>query len=140
MSEAVEKYGLHKRFAYNVIRLTYRNSTSTSTQLGISSDEYLILSFVVVTGFISMWLSNSATAVLMVPLSKAVIQGLKTSSNPEPGSLKSIQLNNLAAAIDLTIAYAAAFGGMSTLTGTAANLALQGTLQSEFGADSTGTI
>ena len=84
MSEAVEKYGLHKRFAYNVIRLTYHNSTSTSTQLGISSDEYLILSFVVVTGFISMWLSNSATAVLMVPLSKAVIQGLKTSSNPEP--------------------------------------------------------
>ena len=46
----------------------------------------------------------------------------------------------MAAAIDLTIAYAAAFGGMSTLTGTAANLALQGTLQSEFGADSTGTI
>ena len=92
ISEAVEKYNLHKRFAYNVLKFSYRNSAETTTSSSskrewINSDELLLLSFIFVTGFISMWLSNSAAAALMIPLAKAVMVGLRndpTSSTVDP--------------------------------------------------------
>lgn len=84
ISEAVEKYNLHKRLAYNVLMFSYRDSAtnneadSTHRRKWVTSDELLLLSFIFVTGFISMWLSNSASAALMIPLAKAVMVGLRT--------------------------------------------------------------
>eukprot|EP01035_Chromulina_nebulosa_P038000 gene38000-51318_t len=136
ISDAVEKYNLHKRFAYNVLKFSYRKSAAnkdgetTSRRQWVTSDELLLLSFIFITGFISMWLSNSAAAALMIPLAKAVMVGLRndpaSSSVDAVSAERSHRLHSLACAIDLSIAYAAGFGGMSTLTGTGANLVLQG--------------
>ena len=93
ISEAVEKYNLHKRFAYSVLMFSYRNSATndeegndTNRRKWITSDELLLLTFIFVTGFISMWLSNSATAALMIPLAKAVMVGLRTPLNDPTSS------------------------------------------------------
>ena len=93
ISEAVEKYNLHKRFAYNVLMFSYRNSStnneadSSNRRKWITSEELLLLSFIFITGFISMWLSNSASAALMIPLAKAVMVGLRTPLNDPSSSV-----------------------------------------------------
>jgi sodium-dependent dicarboxylate transporter 2/3/5 len=75
---SVEKYELHRRFACMVLRFAYvRETKARAPMLNEFSDELLLFSFIMITAFISMWLSNSATAVLMTPLAKAVQSGLQ---------------------------------------------------------------
>ncbi|MEZ4825173.1 MAG: DASS family sodium-coupled anion symporter [Bacteroidia bacterium] len=109
---AIEKWNLHKRIALNVI---YRVGTNLPM---------LILGFMLATAFISMWISNTATSLMMLPIAMAVITHLQS---PEEESY------HFARPLLLSIAYAASIGGMATLIGTPPNLVFAATVKQNFG-------
>lgn len=99
---AIEKTGLHLRIAINIIR-------SMGTKLSM-----IVLGFMVATSFLSMWISNTATAVMMLPIGLAII-----AVAPEGEELDFVRFRK---ALMLAIAYAASIGGVATLIGTPPNL------------------
>jgi sodium-dependent dicarboxylate transporter 2/3/5 len=117
---AIEKWNLHKRIALNIIKLIGTNVS------------YILLGFMVATAFLSMWISNTATAVMMLPIGMAIIAQLQ--DNP-----KTIEDENLlfGKALMLAIAYSASIGGIATLIGTPPNLVFAGFMQEKFGVEIT---
>lgn len=115
LSVAIEKWNLHKRIALNIINI-------------IGTDvRQMLLGFMVSTAFISMWISNTATAVTMMPIAGSIIAQFK--DNPQT----KVDENKLfAKAIMLTIAYAATIGGIATLIGTPPNLVLAGRIKKSY--------
>jgi sodium-dependent dicarboxylate transporter 2/3/5 len=113
----IEKWNLHKRIALNIVRVT-----------GTSGNR-IVLGFILATGFLSMWLSNTATTMMMFPIALSVISVVKAGSLPE----KSIA--NFSLAIMLSIAYASNFGGMATLIGTPPNVAYASFINKKYGID-----
>lgn len=112
----IEKWNLHRRIALTIIAL-------------IGSDiRKIILGFMLATAFLSMWISNTATSVMMLPIGIAIIKQLK--DNPA-----TIEDENLifGKALMLGIAYSASIGGIATLIGTPPNLVLAGVIQSTYG-------
>jgi di/tricarboxylate transporter len=105
---AIEKWNLHKRIALQIVRLT-----------GTSGDR-IILGFILATGFLSMWLSNTATTMMMFPIAISVITVMKEHEKPGPG------LTNFSLVLMLVIAYASNIGGMATVIGTPPNVAFVG--------------
>lgn len=99
----MEKWQLHKRIALNIIKL-----------VGIRLN-LILLGFMLSTALLSMWISNTATTVMMLPIGMAVISQIK-------GDLKSL----FGKALMLSIAYSASIGGMATLIGTPPNLIFAG--------------
>ena len=118
ISDAIEYYSIHRKFA-NVF-------LSRAMAGGLHG---ILVSFLLCTAFISMFLSNSATAALMTPLSKVIVRELR---NSRPQSEQE-SLLTAAKAIDIGIAYASTIGGQATITGTGANLVLQGLMLETFG-------
>lgn len=108
---AIEKWNLHKRIALNIISII---GTSVSR---------IILGFMVATAFLSMWISNTATSVMMLPIGMAIISQLK--DNPDTIEDEN---NTFGKALMLGIAYSASIGGIATLIGTPPNLILAGIL------------
>jgi solute carrier family 13 (sodium-dependent dicarboxylate transporter), member 2/3/5 len=102
---AIEKWSLHKRIALSIVRLT-----------GTSGNR-IVLGFILATGFMSMWLSNTATTMMMYPIAISVIHVMETSSKTKGN------LNNLSVCLLLAIAYASNFGGIATIIGTPPNVA-----------------
>jgi len=117
---AIEKWNLHKRIALRIIKTVGTNVV------------YIILGFMIATAFLSMWISNTATAVMILPIGMAIVSQLK--DNPE-----TIEDENLifGKALMLSIAYSASIGGMSTLIGTPPNLVLAGVVKSTYGVEIT---
>ena len=112
---AIEKTGLHQRIALSIIR-------SMGTKLNM-----IILGFMISTGFLSMWISNTATAIMMLPIGLAVITVTKSDE---------ISVNaNFPKAMMLAIAYAASIGGLATLIGTPPNIVFAGMMQSMYQTD-----
>lgn len=109
---AIEKWNLHKRIALNIIRIL---------GTGISR---IILGFMVATAFLSMWISNTATTVMMLPIGIAIIHQMK--DHPETKQDENLVFGK---ALMLAIAYSASIGGMATLIGTPPNLVLAGVVQ-----------
>ncbi|MDG1191805.1 MAG: SLC13 family permease [Flavobacteriaceae bacterium] len=112
----IEKWNLHKRIAINIISF-------------IGSDvRYVILGFMVATSFLSMWISNTATSVMMLPIGIAIIKELK--DNPA-----TVEDENkiFGKALMLGIAYSASIGGVATLIGTPPNLVLAGVISETYG-------
>ena len=109
LAVAIEKWNLHKRIALNIIHLIGTNVTK------------IILGFMVATAFMSMWISNTATSVMMLPIAMAIVAQLR--DNPE-----TVEDENriFGKALMLAIAYSASIGGMATLIGTPPNLVLAG--------------
>lgn len=113
---AIEKWNLHKRIALNIIKL-------------IGSDiRKIILGFMVATAFLSMWISNTATAVMMLPIGMAIIKQLK--DNPDTIADEN---ETFGKALMLAIAYSASIGGIATLIGTPPNLVLAGVVLDTYG-------
>ena len=106
---AIERWNLHKRIALNII-----NAIGTNIP-------YISLGFMVATAFLSMWISNTATAVMMLPIGAAIITQLN--NNPESDKNDSLIFGK---ALMLSIAYSASIGGIATLVGTPPNLVLAG--------------
>ena len=113
---ATQKWNLHKRIALNIISLLGTNVVK------------IILGFMVATAFLSMWISNTATAVMMLPIAMAIVDQLK--DNPD-----TIENENkiFGKALMLGIAYSASIGGISTLIGTPPNLILAGVVEETVG-------
>lgn len=100
---AMEKWSLHKRIALKIILLT-----------GTSPDR-IILGFLLASAFISMWISNTATAMMMLPVGLAVITQIEEQAGKE-------NVQNFSLGVLLVIAYGCSIGGIMTLIGTAPNL------------------
>jgi sodium-dependent dicarboxylate transporter 2/3/5 len=112
---AIEKWNLHKRIALNIIKL-------------VGSDmNRIILGFMIATAFLSMWISNTATAVMILPVGMAVISHLIDNPN-------TVENENsiFGKALMLSIAYSASIGGMATLIGTPPNLVLAGVIEKTY--------
>lgn len=112
---AIEKWNLHKRIALTIINII---GTSVSR---------IILGFMVATAFLSMWISNTATTVMMLPIGMAIISQLK--DNPDTVENENTIFGK---ALMLAIAYSASIGGIATLIGTPPNLVLAGILEDHF--------
>lgn len=108
MGITIERWNLHKRIAFTIVKL-----------IG-GSEKRVIIGFMTATAFLSMWISNTATAVMMLPIGISVIQHFK--SGP-------IFARNLM----LGIAYSASIGGMATLIGTPPNIILAGVISESLG-------
>ena len=105
---AIEKWNLHKRIALNIIYLVGSNI------------KRIILGFMLATAFLSMWISNTATSVMMLPIGLAVINEFNTRLS------KKDQDNSFGKALMLSIAYSASIGGVATLVGTPPNIVFAG--------------
>jgi sodium-dependent dicarboxylate transporter 2/3/5 len=106
---AMEKWHVHRRIALGIVRLTGNGANR------------IILGFMLASGLLSMWISNTATTVMMLPIAVSVI-ALLTSEGGGKGH------RNFSIAIMLGIAYAANVGGVATLVGTPPNAAMAGIL------------
>jgi len=117
---AIERWNLHRRIALTIIDMV---GTSPSR---------LVLGFMLATGFISVFISNSATAMMMLPIGLAVIKqimelkGIKSDSGEVPRT-------NFAALIMLAIAYAASIGGVGSIIGSPPNAVFVGVLEKTTG-------
>ncbi len=103
MAFAMERWNLHKRIALRILIL-----------FGISPGR-ILLGFMLATSFLSMWMSNTATAMMMVPIALSII--LKLEENLGRKKIKRYSIGLL-----LGIAYSASIGGIATLVGTPPNL------------------
>ncbi|WDE13903.1 SLC13 family permease [Thalassomonas haliotis] len=108
LSKSLEKSGAHERLAVYMIRL-----------VGVSSGRRLVLGFMLAAGFLSMWISNTATTLIMLPIALAILAHV---DNPK-----------LKVALILGIAYAASVGGMGSLIGTPPNVIFAGIYEEQTG-------
>jgi len=109
---AIERWNLHRRIALNIIRFIGSNLRQ------------IILGFMLATAFLSMWISNTATSVMMLPIGIAIIKQLEDFSEPDTDTS-----TRFGKALMLSIAYSASIGGIATLIGTPPNLVLAGILR-----------
>lgn len=96
----------------------------------------LILGFMVATGFLSMWVSNTATAVMMLPIGLSILHTVgDVSEDDASGSTGETRpkLSNFSTALMLGIAYSASIASLSTLIGTPPNVLLRAYLQETHG-------
>ncbi len=113
---AIEKWNLHRRIALSIINLIGTNISS------------IILGFMLATAFLSMWISNTATSVMMLPIGTAIISQLQ--DNPATSKNENALFGK---ALMLGIAYSASIGGIATLIGTPPNLVFAGIVQKLYG-------
>ena len=100
LSKAMEKSGAHRRIALMMVNACP------------AGEKFIILGFMIATAFLSMWISNTATTLMMLPMALAVIQGSKN--------------KDLTIPLLLGIAFAANVGGIGTPIGTPPNLVMIG--------------
>lgn len=106
---AMQKWNLHKRIALTIVSKVGSNTAG------------LVGGFMIATGFISMWVSNTATAVMMLPVGLSVITVIAQFRNGRTDA-------NFATALMLGIAYSASIGSVATLIGTPPNVLMVGYL------------
>lgn len=111
---AIEKWNLHKRIALLIVSKTG------------SSGNRIILGFILATGFLSMWLSNTATAMMMLPIALSVVAVMK--AHPHPNG----NFDHFALVLMLSIAYASNMGGIATIIGTPPNVAFVNYLEKKY--------
>ena len=113
----IEKWSLHRRIALSIVQFTGTNGNR------------IILGFILATGFISMWLSNTATTMMMLPIAASVISVVVAKNEHNP------QLRHFAVCMMLAIAYASNFGGIATIIGTPPNVAYASFISKQFNND-----
>ncbi|MEX2644112.1 MAG: DASS family sodium-coupled anion symporter, partial [Acetobacterales bacterium] len=119
---AMEHCALHRRIALAILRAAGRRP------------EALVGGFMAATAFLSMWISNTATTAMMLPIGLSVVALIGTREAGAPLALpESGPERNLAVALLLGIAYAANIGGMATLIGTPPNALLAGYMEETHG-------
>lgn len=100
IARAMQKWNLDKRLTYSILSI---NNLSNKPKL-------IILALISISAFLSMWISNTATTAMLLPLVIGIVNITKTKNN-----------NNFAKALALSIAYGASVGGVATLIGTPPN-------------------
>ena len=117
---AIERWNLHRRIALNIINLIGTNI------------KRIILGFMAATAFLSMWISNTATTVMMLPIGMAIVAQLR--DNPETIEDENDTFGKV---LMLAIAYSASIGGLATLIGTPPNLVFAGIIEETYGIEIT---
>ncbi|WKZ68713.1 MAG: SLC13 family permease [Melioribacteraceae bacterium] len=110
---AMEKWNLHKRIALKIIRL-----------FG-GKPNYIILGFMIASAFLSMWISNTATAVMMLPIGLSILIQLEEEFDVE-------RTHKFSVALMLGIGYSCSIGGIATIIGTPPNLSFTRILKIVF--------
>ncbi|KAK7471713.1 hypothetical protein BaRGS_00035645 [Batillaria attramentaria] len=136
---AIERWNLHRRIALRILLFVG------------SEPRWLMLGLMLATWFLSMWISNTATTAMMIPITEAILQQLKATLTAKPDKKKSdknsdnitkgdlengadpeteaddsdVSYQRLCKGMSLCICYAANSGGIATLTGTGPNLVLK---------------
>lgn len=113
---ALEKWHLHKRVALNIVNIT-----------GVGANR-IILGFFGASFLISMWISNTATALMMFPIAASVVN-LILSNNSK---LDQKGARNFALVLMLCVAYGASIGGIATIVGSPPNAAMAAILSGKF--------
>lgn len=117
----MQRWGLHRRIALHTINLVG------------PSPRRVILGFMLATAGLSMWISNTATAMMMLPIALAVLR----QSEDEAGQRGEALPRGFGVALMLGVAYAASIGGIATLIGTPPNAVLAGQVQELYGVEIT---
>jgi sodium-dependent dicarboxylate transporter 2/3/5 len=115
---AIEKWGLHRRIALLTVRAVGTSPTR------------LVGGFMLATALVSMWISNTATTVMMLPIGLSVVALLQSRLSPATPDSQSADAANFATSLLLGIAYAASLGGFATLVGTPPNVFFKGYMAS----------
>lgn len=131
---AMQRWNLHRRIALQTVRVMGTKPTQ------------MVAGFMVATGFLSMWVSNTATAVMMLPIGVSVLMLVLSftgdddtpaelaGADPESAEVKdTVITSNFGTALMLGIAYAASIGSLGTIIGTPPNTLLVGYLQDTHG-------
>ncbi len=120
IAQAIERWGLHRRIAIFVIGLVGQNPRQ------------LVFGFVLASAFLSMWISNTATTIMLVPIALSVVSRLTQSDDP---TKKPACGPNFAICTLLGVAYGANVGGVGSLIGTPPNLIFAEVVESLPGYD-----
>lgn len=104
LAQGIQKWGLHRRIALKIIKA-----------IGVSPKR-IIAGFMIGSAFLSMWISNTATTLMMLPIGLSVISVIK-----QTNSLDKKDHNKFSIALLLSIAYSCSIGGVATLIGTPPN-------------------
>jgi len=120
LARAMQRWNLHRRIAFTIVRF-----------MGTSASG-IIAGFMGATALLSMWVSNTATTMMMLPIAISVV-GLAAPSAGESDDGRSEQVQVLGRALLLGVAYAASIGGMGTLIGTPPNALMAAYLDETHG-------
>ena len=119
MAEAIFVHGLNRRLAFTVLSLPWVGARPTR----------VLVAYACVTAFLSMWVSNTATTALMLPIGLSLLDFLYTRRN----ATSRLPNRNYATALMLVTAFAASLGGLGTPIGTPTNLIGMGFLEEQIG-------
>ena len=108
IARAMERHNLHRRIAINIL-----------LAVG-TAQRRIVLGFIIATAFLSMWISNTASTMIMLPIALAVVDKLGE------------KRTHFAKSLFLGIAYGASVGGIATLVGTPPNIVLAGQMRNIF--------
>ncbi|HEX9887739.1 MAG TPA: DASS family sodium-coupled anion symporter [Longimicrobiales bacterium] len=117
LAAALERWGLHRRMALGIV-----HAVGTGPRR-------LVLGFMLATAFLSMWISNTAAAAMMLPIALAVSEIFRPAGEDEEGSFA------FGVALMLGVAYSASIGGAATLIGTPPNAVLAGAASEMLGVE-----
>ena len=117
ISLAMQRWGLHKRIALRTLKLVGTHPA------------HIVAGFMIATAGLSMWVSNTATTIMMTPIAISLL-ALIITDNHNGSSQRSAQ--NFAVCLLLCIAYSASIGGIGTLIGTPPNLFLASYIKETF--------
>lgn len=123
LAVTMERWNLHRRIALLTIKA-----------IGTSPSK-MIMGFMVATAFLSMWVSNTATTMMMVPIGLAVVQQATGFDHDQLRSGGEGVQFNFGRALMLGIAYAASMGGVATIIGTPPNTVMAGMVEKMFGVE-----
>ncbi len=115
LARGLEKTELSERFALNVLKFTGRSDTG------------IVVGFTIATSLLSMWISNTATAIMMIPIAASVLKFLDKNTEHNEMDIK-----NISTVIYLSIAYSANIGGTMTPIGTPPNVVFLGYLENIY--------
>jgi len=118
IAQAMTQWMLHRRIALGILTL-----------MGARPDR-LVAGFMIAAAFISAWISNTATAVMMLPIGLSVVR-MVSDADPEEGRVAS----DLPVALMLGIAYACSIGGLATLIGSPPNALFAGIMAEQYGVE-----
>ncbi|MEX1148291.1 MAG: DASS family sodium-coupled anion symporter [Sphingomonadales bacterium] len=117
---ALERWNLHRRIALNILKRVGDHPAA------------IIFGFMVATALLSMWVSNTASTMMMVPIALSVAAVVTAEHNSRPGDD-----HRFLVALLLGIAYSASIGGLGTLIGTPPNAMMAGYILDRYGVEIT---
>lgn len=116
LAVAMERWNLHRRIALNIVKAVGTNANR------------IVLGFMLATAALSMWISNTATTIMMLPIAVSVVELLTLDEDKYPKK----GIRNFALTLMLGIAYAANIGGTATLIGTPPTVVFAGFMSETY--------